>query len=817
MPDQRPLFRSFAAGEISPEAFGRIDLDKLQTGLALCRNFMTLPHGPAQNRPGTQYILQAKYPEGCTALLPFIYNTEQAYVLEVGHEYIRVHTEGGTVLRDPQSFLGMTSANPCVVTYDDADGDFAEDETVFIEDGTGDFFPLGGRYFVAKNVDPGADTFELHYLDGTPVDASGFAAYGGGMVGARVYEIVTPYAGADVHDIHYTQSADVMTLVHPSYQQRQLTRAGATNWSLTTLSFDPEQTAPTNALVTPTGSGSVRYRYLVTALKDPDLEESFGSIEATQAPKTVTGFTQANPGVGTTSAAHGLAVDEVVYHTAMSGMVELAAGYYRVNSVPAADKYSLKTLEGVVVDTTTYTAWTAGGTVAECGITNNLVTAGNSNKITWTNAAGATRYNVYKEINGLFGYIGQASDGSTGFTDDNITPDTGQTPPEPSDPFTTAGNYPGAVGYFEGRRWFGGTTNTPQGLWSTRSGTESNMARSIPTREDDGIAVRLRAQRADTIRHIVPLNELLLLTSGGEWRVAPQGADVITPMSISYRPAGAVGANNAQPVVTSSAVVYSQAMGGRVREMLYSWESQGYNTSDLCVLAPHLFDGHTIISMAYSRSPHPTVWCVRDDGVLLGMTYLPEHKVSAWHQHTTQGKFESVAVIPEGDEDRIYVVVNRCLGTYGCEAVDSILMQATTFQTGPGDPGVWDGNAVDTSANSLVLEDQVTPTFGAWVETYHTLIFNVSIPGGAPEAFTLTAALTPLGESASVAVALGATTAVVELALSLPAPENVLDFTLTINPVGSVTWRLDSVYGVCVPISPCEDSVYGESVPLPPT
>jgi hypothetical protein len=51
---------SFAGGEIAPEMFGRIDLDKMQTGLAKAENFRILPHGPVQNRAGYQYVLETK-------------------------------------------------------------------------------------------------------------------------------------------------------------------------------------------------------------------------------------------------------------------------------------------------------------------------------------------------------------------------------------------------------------------------------------------------------------------------------------------------------------------------------------------------------------------------------------------------------------------------------------------------------------------------------------------------------------------------------------------------------------------------------------
>ena len=87
------------------------------------------------------------------------------------------------------------------------------------------------------------------------------------------------------------------------------------------------------------------------------------------------------------------------------------------------------------------------------------------------------RHNVYKFSNGLYGYIGQMDvTASASFRDDNITPDVSQTPPEANTPFTGAGNYPGAVGYHEQRRCFGGTNTKPQNFWATRSATENNLS-----------------------------------------------------------------------------------------------------------------------------------------------------------------------------------------------------------------------------------------------------------------------------------------------------------------------------------------------------
>jgi hypothetical protein len=305
---------------------------------------------------------------------------------------------------------------------------------------------------------------------------------------------------------------------------------------------------------------------------------------------------------------------------------------------------------------------------ATAPITNDLTLVGHYNTITWTAPATGTivRYNVYKLANGLYGYIGQCS--GLSFIDNNITPDVSTTPPMNDTGFNDApGNYPGAVSYFEQRRWFAGTTNKPQNVWGTRSGTESNMSYSIPTRDDNRVAFRIAAREASAIRHIVPVTSMVLLTPACEYRMNPQG-DIITPSSISPKPQSYIGCNNVMPVLVGNSILFAQARGGRIREMSYSWQAGGYLTNDISILAPHLFDYQNIVDMAFSRAPYPVLWAVSSNGNLLGMTYVAEQQIAAWHRHdTSNGVFESVCTITEtpagqvSAEDMLYVIVNRTI------------------------------------------------------------------------------------------------------------------------------------------------------------
>lgn len=290
---------------------------------------------------------------------------------------------------------------------------------------------------------------------------------------------------------------------------------------------------------------------------------------------------------------------------------------------------------------------------------NNIYATGAINTIAWSTVSGASRYNVYKYQGGLYGYIGQTD--TLAIVDDNIAPDLAKTPPIYNNDFTSDGNYPGAVSYFEQRRCFAGTSNEPQKIWMTKSGTESNLSYSLPIRDDDRIEFRVAAREANTIRHIVPLTQLLLLTSSAEWRVTSVNSDAITPTTISVRPQSYVGASNVQPLIVNNTMLYAAARGGHVRELAYNWQANGFLTGDLSLRSVHLFDGEEIVDMAYSKAPHPLVWFVSTSGKLLGFTYVPEQQVGAWHQHDTDGVFESCCVVAEGDEDVLYVIVRRAI------------------------------------------------------------------------------------------------------------------------------------------------------------
>ena len=637
MATTRTFNRSFAGGELSPEMFGRIDDQKFQTGAAKMRNFIALPQGPAVNRPGTQFVREVKDSTKKTRLIPFTYSTTQTMVLEFGEGYIRFHTQGETLLA-----------------------------------GTGAAYNGATPYVVGAMVSYGGSNYYciLASTGNLPTNTTYWF-----LISSPAYEIPSPYLEADLFDIHHVQSVDVLTLVHPNYPPRELRRLGATQWTLTSISFVPAVSSPTGVAVA--ASFGERFDILSISLASP------GSIVC--------------------SSNHQFVRGDSVYISNVGGMTQLTTGFYVVNTEGSAALTVKDYATGVPVNTNLFTPYTSGGKIeygtkifdilnyyvvtaiaangvdeslasSSVSVTNNLYVNGAFNTITWSTVTGAIRYNIYKIQSGLYGYIGQTQ--ALSFTDNNIAPDMGITTPVVETVFNSANNYPGAVSYFEQRRVFAGTTYAPQQLWMTRSGTESDMSYHLPVKDDDRISFKVASREANTIRHIIPLQQLMLLTSAAEWRVSPVNSDAITPTTISVRPQSYIGANNVQPSIINNSMVYCAARGGHVRELGYSWQSNGYITGDLSLRAAHLFDNYEISDMCYSKSPHPIIWFISSTGYLLGLTYVPEQQIGAWHWHDTDGTFESCTSVAEGAEDHVYVVVKRTVNGNSVRYVERMASNA---------------------------------------------------------------------------------------------------------------------------------------------
>lgn len=625
--------RTFAAGEIAPELHARADLARYQNGLKTCRNCYVQRFGGVTNRPGTQLVVEVKDSSKATRLLKFVFSDDQTYVLEFGDQYMRIVRDGGQVV--VSGVVAWVTATAYVL---------------------GDVRSRGGTNYYCKLAHTSGAGSE-------PGVGASWTTYWSAMTGS-VYEIPTPYAEADLFGLHFMQTGDVLTITHPDYEPYELQRTGHTTWALIEIEFGTQLDAPAGLSAVAGAAGSIVYRYAVTSV-DADGRESVAG-EGTAITATITGIAKVATAVGldveyrariTTSAGHGLTSGDDVLITGVVGMDELNGKRFRV-TVRSATTFDLRSL-----DVTSYGTYSSGGTVTGSlsSVSSAAPTQTDPNVLTWTAVDDAREYNIYREYGGVFGYIGTATANS--FDDIGYVPDTTVTPPIDKSYFEGADDFPATTGFFQQRRLFGASNNEPETGWASRIGDSKNFTARDVVQDDDAFKFTPSGHSVQRIRHFVDLGRLVLLTENGEFIVEGGSDGVLKPTAVNLRQQSYVGASTIRPLPIGSSALFVQSRGSAVFDLAYQLDIDGYRGNEVSITAAHLFDGYEIVDWDYQKRPHSLVWMVRDDGTLIGLTYVRDQQVFAFHHHDTGDgdEFESVVCVPEGDEDAVYVVVKRTI------------------------------------------------------------------------------------------------------------------------------------------------------------
>ena len=268
---------SFAKGEIGAELYGRTDTAMYQVALKTGVNGFVRSSGGFERRPGLKFIAPVKDHSYTPRLVDFSFNTTDVHTLEFGNLYMRVYRNDALVTETAKAVTGITKANPGVITV--VGHGYTAGEDVYLS-GIGGMAELNGRWVKVGTV-LSANTFNLaDQVDGANLDTSSFTTYTSGGTAARAYTLVTPYTTADLFELNWTQSADVLTVVHRNHPPKEIKRLGLANWTITDIAFAPSIAAPATPTITVNSAGSTNYSYIVTAVNSLG-EESVGSAAAT--------------------------------------------------------------------------------------------------------------------------------------------------------------------------------------------------------------------------------------------------------------------------------------------------------------------------------------------------------------------------------------------------------------------------------------------------------------------------------------------------------------------------------------------------------
>lgn len=276
--------------------------------------------------------------------------------------------------------------------------------------------------------------------------------------------------------------------------------------------------------------------------------------------------------------------------------------------------------------------------------------------ISWSAVTGATEYNIYRSVNGVFGYIGNAK--GTTFTDDKIEPDLKSSAPLSKNPFANQNN-PSCSCYYQQRKIYANSNNDPQTLWASQTAAINNFNISRPLIATDAITLNMDDREVNEIRHLIPMKDLIVLTSNSEWKV--NGTDGVfqanpTPAAVIQ---SCYGSSHVEPIVSGSMVLFVQAGGSVIRDLGWDYMSDGYDGDELSLFSSHLFEGKEVKCMAYAKEPYRILYVIFTDGTCVTMTYNKKQKLCGWTRFETDGIFDWVDVVREGLEDVAYFTISR--------------------------------------------------------------------------------------------------------------------------------------------------------------
>lgn len=441
--------------------------------------------------------------------------------------------------------------------------------------------------------------------------------------GNVIYEIATPWAESDLFNLKFTQSADVMTICHPSYPPKELRRYAHDNWQIVDVvtnngPFEDINTVQTSTVYASTETGTIT------------LTSNVAIFGAEQVGKL---FYLEQPAVDS------IPVWETSKTTAINDVRRADSNYYRANTAGKTGTLRPSHDEGMAWD-----GW--GGTGdTDTGVQWEYLHSGfGIARITAvaSNALSATATVISRIPSNVVGST-KASYKWARFA------------------WNSVNGYPSTVTYYQQRLFFAASAAQPQTIWASRTGDYKDFGKSLPIQDDDRIVYTYAGRQVNQIRHLIDVGSLIVLTSGGEFVAKGDQNNTLTPSSFSLSSQGSNGSSIVPPIAVANIALFVQEKGSVIRDLAYSFDVDGYQGNDLTILANHLFQKHSIVDWSFAIVPYSSAFCVRDDGKLLVMTYLREQQVFAWAPQSSDGLYESTCSISEGSEDAVYFSVQRVI------------------------------------------------------------------------------------------------------------------------------------------------------------
>lgn len=393
--------------------------------------------------------------------------------------------------------------------------------------------------------------------------------------------------------------------------------------------------------------------------------------------KPISAITKANPGV-VTSTAHGYSDGDEVFLNEVGGMTQLNGRPFVVDNA-TANTFTLEDVFGNAVDTTNYTTYTSGGIAERVYEIASPYTA-------------AQLFDPQYSQNADTMYLTERTHGPRKLTRSGHTSWTFNTYTRTSDPFTTSSDYPRAVRFYGGRLYFGGTDNAPSRFWGSRGPSSTGAPRydDFTTGTDDDHAVIFNMNPNDNNGQV---DVLQWLSGNDRFLVAGTYSDTqkiygateeqpVTPTSISVKPLASVGTAATIPMSDNKAIFYITRSTKAFHSIRYNFVQDGYSSYDHTEIANHLTRSG-LKQVIFQRGNPDVLWVLRNDGVLLGLTYKDGEIEPGWHRHVAGGNGAVEAIgqmLRTNKSDQLYMIVRRTIQGQTVRSIEVMTDEAEFFQ-----------------------------------------------------------------------------------------------------------------------------------------
>lgn len=607
---------NFNSGELSPQMEGRVDFEKYPSGARELQNMIVRSQGPVTRRPGTKFIAEVKDSNNPARLVPFEYSTNDAYILELGHEYLRLYRNGAQVLdgNDPYEVNSPWDAN------DIFEIQFAQDAQV-MRLVHPDYHP----YQLVRNSASHTDwtLAEVTFVGGPFLDEN-----------EEENDTITP--SATTGDVNLAANSGPFDANHVGALW-QVTHLVDSNdiagrfwgaWTVVSGDVDSEAVDGTESGISTYETNSVSIRvwenqeYTVTTGGD-----WFGTFKIQRSYdantwNTVKSFSYRGNG-------------NVLY----SGIEREDDAYYRVR-----------------IENQYVTSHMEDHGEGECD---------------WTFATdsffrhGVVKITDYTDANNVEGTVQTelASTDATYRWAEGV--------------WSTYRGWPRTIEHHEQRCFYGGSESWPQTIWSSvTSSQDSDYDDFDPGVGDAADAMTYVLPGMSPIQWMVSAEYLMVGTTEGVGRLGSPDKVMSPDWPPTYRLQARNGCAYQDAMPAGDAILYVERGEQKIREVTYTYAEDRYVAPDMTILAEHI-GREGIVQIDFAERPDPILWCVRGDGQLLSFTYQRKQEVLAWGRHITGqdpndmndwDDFESVAIIPgtsnraDGtarNDDEVWVVVKR--------------------------------------------------------------------------------------------------------------------------------------------------------------